>query len=104
MIGWTLFAGESLGAAVQYLGLMFGIGGKGLADREAFYLLKSDWVVWIVLILASTPVLHNSYRRIMRKLGKKKAVVNVLVYGILFMICVAFLVTETYNPFLYFRF
>lgn len=104
MIGWTLFAGESLGAAVQYLGLMFGIGGKGLADREAFYLLKSDWVVWIALILASTPVLHNSYRRIMRKLGKKKAVVNVLVYGILFMICVAFLVTETYNPFLYFRF
>lgn len=104
MIGWTLFAGDGLGAAMKYLGLMFGVGGHGLVDREAFYLLKSDWLLWIVLVLASSPLLHGKYRSLMKKTGKKRAIINTLVYVVLFMICIAFLVTETYNPFLYFRF
>lgn len=37
--------------------------------------------------------------------GKQERVrVNALVYLGLFLLCIAYLVTESYNPFLYFRF
>ena len=36
--------------------------------------------------------------------GQKKIAANCVVYAVIFILCIAYLVTETYNPFLYFRF
>ena len=105
MIGWVFFAGNNMAEAVRYLGLMFGVGGHGIIDRQAIYFILSDWMMWLIAILASAPGLYRIFERFLHQLGKKAAVlVNTVAYGILFLICIAFLVTETYNPFLYFRF
>ena len=104
MIGWVFFFSPSLGGAADYLKVMFGAGAHGLVDQESLYLLKTNLKSWVVLILGSTPVVHRTYEQILRRMGGKSVVANCVVYAILFLLCVAYLVTETYNPFLYFRF
>ncbi len=101
MIGWVLFFSPSLGGAWEYLKLMFGVGGHGFLDSQALYLVVSNLGLWVVLILASTPVVYYGYEKY---LARKKAVADILIYAGLFLLSIAYLVTETYNPFLYFRF
>ncbi len=101
MIGWVLFFSQTLGDAWNYIKLMFGVGGHGLVDRQALFLLVSNVGLWVILILASTPVVYVVYEKY---LAHRKTVADVAVYAGLFLLCIAYLVTETYNPFLYFRF
>lgn len=77
------------------------MGGHGFLDSQALYLIVSNLGLWVVLILASTPVVYYGYEKY---LARKKAVADILIYAGLFLLSIAYLVTETYNPFLYFRF
>ena len=101
MIGWVLFFSPSLGGAWEYLKLMFGAGGHGFMDGEALYLLISNLGLWVIAIVSSTPLVYGVYERYV---GRRKPVADVVIYAGMFLLCVAYLVTETYNPFLYFRF
>ena len=78
--------------------------GCGLADRQGLYLLVSNGPVWVLLILCSTPVLHRAYEKLIYGGKRERIRINALVYLGLFLLCIAYLVTESYNPFLYFRF
>lgn len=104
MIGWVFFFSPSFGSAVNYLGLMFGIGGHGIADRQGLYILVTNGWMWLILSLGSTPAVHNVYEKIIYGGKRSNTAVNCVVYAALFFLCVAYLVTESYNPFLYFRF
>lgn len=104
MIGWVLFFSPSLGSALKYVGTMFGAGAHGIVDREGIYLLMTNLALWIILILGSTPGVHKRYEKFIGRKGQKKIAANCVVYAVIFILCIAYLVTETYNPFLYFRF
>ena len=104
LIGWVLFFSPSLGQAAGYLGNMFGFGANGIVDRESLYLLTTNLTLWMILIIGSTPLTDIRYRHMLRTKNGNTAVINGMVYAVLFILCVAYLVTETYNPFLYFRF
>ena len=104
VIGWVLFFSPSLGGAARYLGMMFGAGAHGVADRESLYLLTTNLVLWIILIIGSTPLTDVRYQHMLRRKKWNTTLLNGIVYAVLFILCIAYLVTETYNPFLYFRF
>lgn len=104
MIGWVFFFSENLSAAVTYLQLMLGMGGHGFIDREALYLLKTNIIPLIIMILVSTPFVNTIYEKFIYGGEKVRTGTNCIVYAVMFLLCVAFLVTESYNPFLYFRF
>lgn len=104
MVGWVFFFSASMGDAVSYLKRMVGIGGSGLVDTKSLYLLLTNLVLWVILIIGSTPVVHMLYERFIYAGKKTRTVMNCVVYGVIFLLCIAYLVTETYNPFLYFRF
>ena len=104
VIGWVLFFSPSLGGAARYLGMMFGAGAHGVADRESLYLLTTNLVLWIILIIGSTPLTDVRYQHMLRRKNWNTTLLNGIVYAVLFILCIAYLVTETYNPFLYFRF
>ena len=104
VIGWVLFFSPSLGGAARYLGMMFGAGAHGVADRESLYLLTTNLVLWIILIIGSTPLTDVRYQHMLRQKKWNTTLLNGIVYAVLFILCIAYLVTETYNPFLYFRF
>ena len=106
MVGWVFFFSPTLGGAVDYLKLMAGIGGNGVVDRQGLYILLTNGWMWIMLVVGSTPAVHDFYERFIYSSGlsKTKAIVNCAVYAAMFILCIAYLVTESYNPFLYFRF
>ena len=102
LIGWVFFFSPTLGGAVDYIQLMFGVGANGLVDSEGLYLLTTNLLLLILLVIGSTPIVHRAYERVMG--GRGKILANCVVYVAMFLLCIAYLVTETYNPFLYFRF
>lgn len=104
VIGWVLFFSSSFGQAADYIGVMFGAGAHGFADRESMYLLTSNLILWLILIFGSTPLVHFRYEHMLRSKKWNTTIINSVVYAALFIVCIAYLVTETYNPFLYFRF
>ena len=104
VIGWVLFFSSSFGQAADYIRAMFGAGAHGFADRESMYLLTSNLILWLILIFGSTPLVHFRYEHMLRSKKWNTTIINSVVYAALFIVCIAYLVTETYNPFLYFRF
>lgn len=104
VIGWVLFFSSSFGQAADYIRVMFGAGAHGFADRESMYLFTSNLILWLILIFGSTPLVHFRYEHMLRSKKWNTTIINSVVYAALFIVCIAYLVTETYNPFLYFRF
>lgn len=104
VIGWVLFFSSSFGQAADYIRVMFGAGAHGFADRESMYLLTSNLILWLILTFGSTPLVHFRYEHMLRSKKWNTTIINSVVYAALFIVCIAYLVTETYNPFLYFRF
>lgn len=101
MIGWVFFSAPTLTEAVQYIGAMFGAGNAGAADATAKYLLSTNIIPILVGILAATPL----YKKVADKLKPKTVSrLKLVVFPVLFLLCIIFMISETYNPFLYFRF
>ena len=95
-----------MGYAGQYLKVMFGIGAKGIFDKQGFFMIFTNWLLIVIAVLASAP---RGYKLLKKITGcwqseEVRAIVTCAVYIAMFLLCIAFLVTETYNPFLYFRF
>ena len=98
--GWVLFSAPDLTGALLYLKAMFG-GAAGWTDGNGAYLLSTNLTVLLVGAFCATPV----YRRILDRFDQKwVSRAKVVAYPLLFALCVVFMVSETYNPFLYFRF
>ncbi|MBO5733480.1 MAG: MBOAT family protein [Clostridia bacterium] len=100
LIGWVFFASVDMGSAVEYLKTMFGMGNVAIIDSTFMYNITSYAVLLVVAIVAMLPyprMLWNKY------LSEKKAVSFIAVL-IAVVLCTAYMVASSYNPFLYFRF
>ena len=105
IISWAIFAIEDMGKLGKYLGAMFGAGGSFL-NSETLYLLVSNALLFVIFIIAATPLPKFIAGKVMAKLGDgitAGVVQNAVLVGI-FLLSTAYLVASTYNPFLYFRF
>ena len=105
LIGWVFFFSPSLGYALRYLASMVG-GGAGIVDSKGAFLLFTHWLLYLLAVLGSSALglrLVNAVPRMIRNEKAKAAAASIIYMGI-FAISVAFLVTDTFNPFLYFRF
>ncbi|MCL2864629.1 MAG: MBOAT family protein [Lachnospiraceae bacterium] len=106
MIGWVFFFSPSLGEAFRYLQMLFGVGVNGLVDSRSIFLILSNWLLLSVAILGSSPIGYKILRSIVGAFNHRvarKCSICVIYLGI-FILSLAFLITETYIPFLYFRF
>ena len=84
---------------------MFNLNNIDLANKETIYHLKNYLVLLIVAIISSTPLLKNIISKI--KNTKYKRIIDILepiTYIMLLILSTAFLIDESFNPFLYFRF
>ncbi len=101
IVGWAIFANESLTSCVTYIGSMFGIGSAGLISDSVLYYLRNYGVTLIILCVACTPLAKTVFSKIPERTRN-------LAIPALILICLvlstAYLVDATYNPFLYFRF
>lgn len=104
MIGWVIFFSPDMTSAVSYLGRMFGVSAAGFADRQALYFIKSNWMLILAALLGSTPIVHRLVSVLLYDEEHPRPAVCAVLYGGIFLLSVAYLVAEAYNPFLYFRF
>lgn len=100
IIGWVLFSNTSITDAFGYLGNLFGVTNGGIIDPTGLYLLKTNLILMVLAVLVCTPWAYNQFKRLIQKFPAGAIVINL----ILWLVSVAYLVYETYNPFLYFRF
>lgn len=104
-MGWILFEFQSKSLALGYFCTMFGLGSHVLYDQQALYYLHSNGLLMILAATGSTPLL-NKLLSSLKERGSEELwqTISPVVYLLLIFLCTAYLVNESYNPFLYFRF
>lgn len=100
IIGWAIFSNTDFTAMGGFLKNLFGGGVTGFADGAFFYYLRNNFLLIIISIFFCSPV----FKRFMNGTSKKRPAVNIIFCIVVFILSVAFLVSGSFNPFLYFRF
>lgn len=112
IIGWVLFKIVDVGETLRYLKVMFGMSGNSFVAYHPFYYLDGRMIcLFLAALTACIPwmkVFHleDQDRGDMAKIRNSipfilcKRVVLLLLLALSFM----FIITGTYNPFIYFRF
>ncbi len=108
LVGWVFFFSPSLGYALRYLAAMIG-GGAGIADMEGWFILTSHWLMYLAALLCSSRAGHAIFRKVIGAFGvignaRVKYVAGTVAYMAVFAVSAAYLVTEGYSVFIYFRF
>lgn len=103
ILGWIIFALTDFSAIGGYFAALFGAHG-GL-DSSTMYLLTSNLILLVIAGFASTRLPAKLATGFVQQLtpAGQTAVKCIFYTGVLLM-CIAFLVGDSYNPFLYFRF
>ena len=101
LVSWAIFAVEDFGQLGGYLSAMFGLNGAGLSDGAFGYYLGSYGPSLLAACVASTPLMAGLWRRLPGR-AQRILLPAAALAGLL--LCTAYLVDATYNPFLYFRF
>ena len=106
MIGWVVFYYSSLGDALTHLGAMFGIGASGVMDAESLRIIKTYSVFPLIAFIASLPVAPLIGRLAQRigLTGRREEIVRCVALSLCLMLSLLFLVSQSYNPFIYFQF
>ena len=113
LFGWVIFANENIADLGRYFLTMFGANGA-LYNQTAIYQWYTHIPLLIVLIIGSTKLPKQLLRKGWTRLKLIDAIssrqeqirfVAASIFTVLVLYCsVAFLVSGSYNPFLYFRF
>ena len=123
VIGWTIFAQTDMSQLTTYLKAMFGIGVRGV-DSDFFYFLSCNAVLLVLLVICSIDhrfwlkklIARGSMKNADGEGEKEGSIYNIAVDSVRFtvaksvimlvllIVSFAFLVGDSYNPFLYFRF
>ncbi len=105
-ISFVIFNATSMMEAGFYLSAMFFGKGYPLVSSEFVYLLKQYGSVLILACIGATPLVKNGLNRAKKneKIAKILNVAEPLVLAGLLLLCTAYLVDGSFNPFLYFRF
>lgn len=106
ILGFVLFNAEGVREGFAAMRAMLGLGNLPGVTAESLYYLRSYAGVLVLGILGATPV----PKTLMERVRKTRAgavtwkVLAPMVLTALLLVCTAYLVDGSYNPFLYFRF
>ena len=104
LISWVLFSFEDMAKGAAYFKAMFGFG-AGLCNSTALYELASYLPLLGICAVAATPLAARLYRKLNEKCASAVmtlADASGIACGML--LSTAYLISGSYNPFLYFRF
>ena len=104
VIGWAFFSFSDVKFKGDFLSALLFRAGGGFADSRFVYLLLSNLVMFLIAAIGSTSIPMLFGKRVFAMSKRKRALVVGLFMGICLMLSLCSLVSDTYNPFLYFRF
>ena len=102
IIGWVLFRSDSIGSAVSYLGSMFGINGNPFVDGKFTGWFTQNLILLLIGFSVCTPL----YKILGEKTKDNHAagIIKTAALICLFVLSAASLISNSYNPFIYFNF
>jgi len=100
ILNWVIFANTDISRGFSFIGLMFGSNGQ-LANGYTLFYLRDHIILLLAALVACTPSARARLSSLNIRSGRVLAPVLTVV---LLIICTAFIVDASYNPFLYFRF
>lgn len=111
LFGWLIFAFDgsdtalSFGDGVSYFLRMLGIGGAGFANSLDLYELLRNAILLVIALIACLPQPKRIFYRLYERYeGGRMQMLSAVSAVLLLILCTAYLVDSSYNPFLYFRF
>lgn len=105
LISWVIFAFDSISEGIDFLGILFGKAGLSLYNTDFLYLISTNIFLLIILIFASTDIPKRLWLNFKSKFGQGLSFTGEsLLLLIALVLSVSYLVDQSYNPFLYFRF
>jgi len=105
IISFLIFSVESLDILMIELKNMFMLNKIPFSGPEIIYYLRNYFVLFIIALISSTPLIKNLINKINKT--KFKIIIDItepIIYMGLLILCTAYLIDESFNPFLYFRF
>lgn len=102
IISFLIFSTDNINNVFISLGNMFFLNDLEFINSETIYYLKDYFIILIISIISCTPLFKNIY--IKYKDNKIISFMEPIVLLGLFILCVAFIIDASFNPFLYFRF
>ena len=107
MVGLTIFYYTDFGAMTEHLKAFVGLGGGGLTDPKLLAVLKKYTVLPLVMAACCLPLqswLKRLFSRGDRGVSTLGEVLEAVALTVIFLLSLLFLMGQTYNPFIYFRF
>ena len=106
IISFIIFEATDIKQAIVNIKGLFGLNGEALINSYTLYNLNGYILLLIVSIIAATPLLKNIIVLIKSntKLNKIINTIQPIFLLTLLILVTVFLVDNSYNPFLYFRF
>ena len=110
VISWTIFSAGNISEFATTMKGMFFLNGLPLCNDKTIYYLVSYSVLLLLAVVGATPLPRRWYRNYLSgavPLKKQHTVqmgVELTLLFLLFFVCIAYLVSASFNPFLYFRF
>jgi len=105
IVSFMIFNTTSITLIYENIKNMFFINDIPFIGKESIYYLRSYLILFVIAFIGATPLIKNIILKINNT--KLKIIVDILepfAYIILLILCTAFLIDESFNPFLYFRF
>lgn len=106
MISFIIFNANTMKIALNNIAGLFGANSISFINDYTIYYLKSYFITIVIGIIGATPLIKNIIEKLKEKTIFNK-IINVLepivMVGMLFVIT-SYLIDNSYNPFLYFRF
>ena len=98
-IGWMIFAFDNSKYLFEFIKALTS---NKFVDSAFLYYFKNYFLILVIATVFSLPV----YPKVKEKMNNSifTSLLSISIYVILFIITLSYLVSDTYNPFLYFRF
>ena len=101
--GWLIFYFEDIGEGASWLSNMFGANTASFCDDATAFTLVRNILFIAILVLFSTPAPKAAAKKIAEKHPKARIAAPILC-ALALILCTAYLVDLSFNPFLYFQF
>ena len=104
LVSWVIFAFEDLAKIGNYLATMFHTNNSLLVNNETLYYTKNYFMIIFIGIILATPIIKKVFEKMENKKNIFTNILTSIIYLSIFLLSTANLVSDTFNPFLYFRF
>jgi len=104
MIGWVLFANSSLYAIQNFLCSLFHFNENALYDPSSLFIFKNYFIYFVIGILWCTPLFSKLYLFFSEYFKEELWFIKPTLTILCWIIIITFMVSDTYQSFLYFQF